>query len=147
MRVVCYVNLIVLSALLSMLATMATMATALGTRSRPRAEMKQLTRMADANQEQEKPAVRLVRDLGFVRHFTGGGFGPGADILGRELGGGLGKAFGSGGGGRGGGGGDGGRSGGRGGVFGRALDGVRQFFGRQRFVNPGLFRPPFGFLG
>ncbi|KAL7730466.1 hypothetical protein ACLKA6_000473 [Drosophila palustris] len=57
MRVVWYVNLIVLSALLSMLATMAT---AFGTRSRPRAEMKQLTRMADANQEQEKPAVRLI---------------------------------------------------------------------------------------
>ncbi|XP_034487596.1 uncharacterized protein LOC117791816 [Drosophila innubila] len=140
MRVVFYMYLIVLSALLSMLA----MATAFGIRSRPRTEMSQLT-MADLNQEQkqepENPAVRFARQLGFARHFDLGRFGSGAGILGGLLGGGL--------------------SGGLGGALhgrfeerrggeegiGGVLGGIRRFLGRPNLVRPDFLQQSLRFFG
>jgi len=110
---------------------------ATGTRSSPRAEMKQLT-LADVNQQQkqepEKPAVRLVRQLGFGRRLGLGRFLPN-------------PGFGNGGFGVGGLGNGGFNNGGFGGLGGGGFGGRRRFLGRRRFVNPRFFQQPLGFFG
>jgi len=120
---------------------------ATGTRSSPRAEMKQLT-LADVNQQQkqepEKPAVRLVRQLGFGRRLGLGRFLPNPGFGNGGFGvGGLGNGgFGVGGLGNGG-----FNNGGFGGLGGGGFGGRRRFLGRRRFVNPRFFQQPLGFFG